>query len=306
MNRTGATVAVVGSLNMDIVVQAGRAPRLGETILGEAVHFIPGGKGANQAVAATRLGARSAMVGAVGRDSFGQMLRKSLIDQGVDDSGVRTSESETTGVASILLAEGDNSIIVVPGANGGLTPADVEGNRGLIEEADVLLLQLEIPMEAVEAAACLGRQAGKKVILNPAPARELPAGLLSDIDVITPNQSELELLTGISLDGEGLKAAMERLLERGAGRVVTTLGEDGTAILEPGADWIRLSGHRVKAVDTTGAGDAFNAGLACALAEGRTLPEAAAFANKAAALAVTRLGAQAGMPTREEVEGFQQ
>ncbi|SDX22757.1 ribokinase [Marininema mesophilum] len=297
------SVVVVGSLNMDVVVCASRRPRIGETIHGEEVYMVPGGKGANQAVASSRLGAKTTMIGAVGSDPFGETLRDALLKEGINIEALHSLPDQTTGVASILLAEGDNSIVVVPGANGLLTPKDVEGAREYIEAADILLLQLEIPIESVMIAAKIGRQAGTRVILNPAPAKELPKELLVNVDLLTPNESELQLLSGCSLDKMGLREAMQKLLEMGVKGVVTTLGADGAAILELGGEFKHLPGKKVvDVVDTTGAGDAFNAGLACALAEGKSLLEAVDFAGKTASLAITKLGAQAGMPVRSEVD----
>lgn len=303
MTDKQARVAVIGSLNMDVVVQALRPPQMGETVLGEAVHFIPGGKGANQAVAAARLGAHTEMIGSVGSDPFGQDLLESLKKSGVETTAVKTVSIAPTGVASILLSGGDNSIIVVPGANGHCLPEDVDAGKERIAGVDVVLLQLEIPLETVLSAARTAKELGKKVVLNPAPARELPGELYRLTDVITPNRSELELLSGHSIGEEDLAEAMQVLLDQGVGCVVTTLGEQGAAILS-GEGFRRVAVHPVDAVDTTGAGDAFNAGLACALSEGMELAEAVDFAGRVAALAVTRLGAQDGMPTRREVEAL--
>lgn len=302
--RKRASVAVVGSLNMDVVVKTKRAPNMGETVMGEAVHFIPGGKGANQAVAAAKLGARTVMIGAVGDDPFGQSLLQSLQKNRVDLRGVKTVSGVATGIASILLTEEDNSIVVVAGANGRCLPEDVETGRELISKADILLLQLEIPLETVLTAARTAKELGKKVVLNPAPARELPDELYRLTDVITPNRSELEFLTGRPVEEGQLEASMRELLDRGVGCVVTTLGAQGAACLSPDEGFLRVEGYTVKVVDTTGAGDAFNAALACGLSEGMDLPAAVDFASCTAALAVTRLGAQDGMPERKEVEEF--
>jgi ribokinase len=304
LTRKRARVAIVGSLNMDVVVKAKRAPKMGETVMGEAVHFIPGGKGANQAVAAAKLGAQAVMIGAVGDDPFARSLRESLQKSGVDLRGVKTVPGMATGIASILLTDEDNSIVVVAGANSRCLPEDVAAGRELLSGADILLLQLEIPLETVLAAARTAKELGKKVILNPAPARELPDELYRLTDVITPNRSELEFLTGRPVEEGGLEASMRKLLERGAGCVVTTLGAEGAAFLSPEGGFRRVKGYAVDVVDTTGAGDAFNAALACGLSEGMELPDAVDFAGRTAALAVTRLGAQDGMPQRKEVEDF--
>jgi ribokinase len=294
-------VVVIGSLNMDIVVEADRPPQLGETVMGKHVHFIPGGKGANQAVASARLGARTYMIGAVGSDAFGTELLQALQRDGVDTGAVKMVADAPTGVASILLAQGDNQIVVVAGANGHCSPEDIDRHVDVIREADVVLLQLEIPLETVQHAASVAKQLGKTVVLNPAPARELPDSLLRQVDVIIPNQSELYLLAGTE---SNLETAMRRLLDRGVQTVITTLGSEGAAYLQGKETLGRVPSHKVSVVDTTGAGDAFNAGFAYALASGRTIGEAVAFAGKVAALAVTRLGAQDGMPTLRQVEEF--
>ncbi len=303
MNKT-PRVVVIGSLNMDIVVEADRAPQMGETVMGKNVHFIPGGKGANQAVASARLGARTQMIGAVGSDAFGTALMQALEKDGVDTSTVKTVADAPTGIASIVLAQGDNQIIVVAGANGHCSPEDIDQYTVAIQEADVVLLQLEIPLETVKRAASVARKLGKKVVLNPAPARELPDELLQQVDVIIPNQSELYLLAGAEANTD-LEAAMRRLLDRGVQMVITTLGSEGAAYLERGQKKLgKVPSHQVPVVDTTGAGDAFNAGFAYALASGQPLEEAVAFAGKVAALAVTKLGAQDGMPTLQQVQEF--
>jgi len=222
----------------------------------------------------------------------------------VNTRGVKTVPGVATGIASILLTDEDNSIVVVAGANGRCLPEDVEAGREMLSGADILLLQLEIPLETVLAAARTAKELGMKVILNPAPARELPEELYRLTDVITPNRSELEFLTGRPVDEGGLEASMKVLLERGAGCVVTTLGAEGAALLSPEEGFRRVKGYAVEVVDTTGAGDAFNAALACGLSEGMGLSAAVDFAGRTAALAVTRLGAQDGMPLRKEVEEF--
>lgn len=295
---------VIGSLNMDIVVETERYPRVGETLLGEKVSFIPGGKGANQAVAGARLGAETAMIGAVGDDAFGDQLLGSLRKDGVDVSGVKHVSGTATGVASIYVAEGDNSIVVVPGANYRVEPIDIDRNLNKLKQADIVLLQLEIPVETVLCAARKAKELGKTVVLNPAPAQPLPEELFRYVDYMTPNRTELGRYTGMDAEGEALEKAMLRMKEMGAAHVVTTLGAEGSAYLtEDGA--MRLKpGYKVPVVDTTGAGDCYNAGLACSLAAGRGLEEAIDFASLVSALAVTKFGAQTGMPTEEEALRF--
>jgi ribokinase len=297
-------ILVVGSLNMDLVVEAERAPQMGETILGKRIHYLPGGKGANQAVAAARLGARTTMIGAVGTDGFGDSLLQALAAEGIETAGVKRVEEAATGIASILLADGDNSIVVVPGANGLCTAEDLDRCEERFAEADVVLLQLEIPVETVLHAARLAKKHGKTVVLNPAPARVLPAELLACVDVLTPNRSELALLAGVDVGADGLEAAMRRVVEMGVRQVVTTLGAEGSAFLDEYGIVERRASYRVPVVDTTGAGDSFNAGLAVALAEKQSLGVAMTFASKVSALAVMKLGAQTGMPGREAVEEF--
>lgn len=296
-------IVVIGSLNMDVVVEADRPPALGETVAGKQVHFIPGGKGANQAVAAARLGANTRMVGAVGTDAFGQSLLAALRQEGIDADTVKVVEGTHTGIASIVLSQGDNQIIVVPGANDHCLPADLSACERQIAEADVVLLQLEIPLPTVLFAAKMAKRLGKTVVLNPAPARELPDELLQHVDVLIPNESELYLLAD-SAAGQELEAAMRSLLQKGVRTVVTTLGAKGAAYLTDKEPLGFVSSHKVDVVDTTGAGDSFNAGFSYALASGSSVAEAAAFATAVAALAVTKLGAQAGMPTLAEVNQF--
>lgn len=289
---------------MDVVTEVERLPEQGETLLGEKVSFLPGGKGANQAVAAARLGAETTMIGAIGKDVFGQELHRALQENGVQMSAVQPLNDEKTGLANILLSERDNRIIVVPGANHRLTPQLIREEQSRIEQADVLLLQLEIPLPTVEEAVRIAAQK-TIVILNPAPAQHLPASVLQRVDYITPNETELAHLTGLAVENDRqLKEAMLHLQAKGPKHVITTLGKQGVAYLDDQRQLQKVPSYSVEVVDTTGAGDAFNGGLATALAEGKRLPEAIAFANGVSALAVTKLGAQTGMPTKEEVAVF--
>jgi len=298
-------IAVVGSLNMDLVIRTPRFPGPGETIIGSAFHTIPGGKGANQAVAAAKLGARVSMVGRVGDDAFGAQQLANLSQLGIDVSHVRRDPKAATGVALIVLEEqGQNSIILAPGANMRLTLADLEAAEDVLASAAILVLQLEIPQEVVEQASKVARAHGVIVLLNPAPARRLPPTLLSQVDVLIPNESETALLTGTEVDDiESARRAAVRLRAAGVGTVILTLGGRGALLLE-GQKAIHVPGYRVDVVDTTAAGDAFVGGFAVALAEGQDLAEAVRFANAAGALAVTKLGAQPSLPTRSEVEAF--
>ncbi|NNU83786.1 ribokinase [Geobacillus sp. BMUD] len=284
-------ITVIGSINMDLVTVAARFPNQGETILGERFLTTPGGKGANQAVAAARLGADVRMIGAVGEDAFGRELLRSLQSEGISVDGVKPVTHQHTGIASITISEQDNRIIVVPGANHALTPEDLDKYESIIAQSDACLLQLEIPIPVVERAVSLAHRRGVRVIVNPAPAQPLPPSVLEQADFLTPNEHERTwLFAGMD----------ERTL---VNKLIVTEGAKGVRIWQDGQEQL-IPGFRVSVVDTTGAGDTFNGALAVALAEGKPLAEACRFANAAAALSVTKLGAQAGMPTREDVESF--
>jgi ribokinase len=294
-------IVVVGSLNADLVTRVDRFPAPGETVTAKSFAIHPGGKGANQAYAAARLGGRVAMVGCIGGDAYGERLLQSLRSAGVDVSPVHRDAEAPTGLALITLdASGENQIVVVPGANARLTPALVQAHEARIAAAAVVLLQLEVPLDVVLAAARIARDGGAAVILDPAPAQPLPASLLKCVDFLTPNQSELQTLTG-GAAGQQAEHAARSLADGSPLRVIVKMGEVGALLVDANgqAFWPAL---RVEAVDATAAGDAFNAALAVALAEGRPLPEAARLAVVAGALCVTRAGAQPSMPTRQEVE----
>lgn len=292
-------VAVVGSLNVDFVVPAPRLPRPGETVLGGDHLRNPGGKGANQAVAAARMGRQVSMIGCVGDDDLGQELLSALHADGIDTSGIAGTSDAPTGIALIAVdRDGENAIVVSPGANGRLTPGQVERSRPTLEAAAVTLLQLEVPLDVVTAAAGF---AGGTVVLNPAPARELPHELLATVDVIVPNRLELTALVGADVPGEAEAViACARRLE-GPKAAVVTLGADGAIIVE-GDRHLLVPPAAVEAVDTTAAGDAFCGAIADALARGRSLEAAAHWAVRVAGVTVSRWGAQASLPTREEVE----
>ena len=298
-----ARIAVVGSLNMDLVVRSPRIPLPGETIIGSAYQQVPGGKGANQAVAAARLGARVSMVGRVGRDAFGDRLLEGLAAAGVDRTFVVQDREAATGVALIVVDDaGQNSIVVASGANMRLSPGNLDIAEGAIASADVLLLQLESPLDTVIRAAEVARRHGVTVILNPAPASPLPDRLLTMVDVLAPNESETAQLTGMSVKSlDQAESAAMALLQLGVGAVVLTLGERGAMLTQDGSTRV-VPSFQVQPVDTTAAGDAFVAGLAVALAEGRTLADAVRWGNAAGALATTRHGAQPSLPTREALE----
>jgi ribokinase len=298
-------ICVVGSSNIDLTFRTHRLPAPGETLPGHSVALGYGGKGANQAVMAARLGAHVTLVARVGRDVFGDGMFRTLIEQGIDTAHVTQDALLPSGTAAILVDDlAQNSIIVVPGANGVLSPADVERASGAITGASVLLCQLEVPIAATLAAFRIARAAKVRTILNPAPAQELSAELLQLADLCVPNETELTTLTGQPTSRESEVAEAAQLLKRrGPRAVLTTLGGRGALLVEEvGQEWIApLS---VRAVDPTGAGDAFIGALAVFLAEGRTLREAARRANAAAALSVTKPGAQASFPTRADVEQF--
>ncbi|MEC1772523.1 ribokinase [Schinkia azotoformans] len=287
-------IIVIGSINMDLVTSALVFPKAGETLIGTSFLTIPGGKGANQAVAAARLGADVSLIGCVGDDLFGKELVDHLKEQQVSLPNVEPVTHTKTGIASITLAEGDNSIIVVPGANYHVTPGLVAKYEELISSCDTMLLQLEIPMESVEMAVEIGRKHGLTIILNPAPIAKLSKEILKNIDYITPNEHEVfELLE--DLTEEQINKLKEKL--------IVTKGAKGITYYRNGNEH-HIDSYPVEVVDTTGAGDSFNGALAVALTAGNSMEEACRFANAVGALAVTKLGAQSGMPTKEEVEVF--
>lgn len=302
-------VTVVGSLNTDLVIRAPRLPSPGETVSGGEFATFPGGKGANQAVAAARLGAAVAMVGSVGGDDFGRRLADGLRSDGIDVTHVRVDTEEASGTALITVdPEGQNTIVVAPGANWRLTPEDVAAAETLIARSSIVLLQLEVPMDAVLAAARLAHGHGVRVVLDPAPAPRppLPRELFRLIDVVNPNEGEALALSGVTVtDEQAAGVAAVHLLEDGARAVVIKLGARG-AFLHDGTRGRMVPGIRVDAVDTTAAGDAFAGALAVGLAEGKDLFAAVRFANTAGALSVTRRGAQPSMPSRAEVDAFAQ
>ncbi|WLG25027.1 ribokinase [Pseudomonas sp. FP1154] len=300
-----AKVVVVGSLNMDLVTRAPRLPRGGETLIGESFCTIPGGKGANQAVAAARLGAKVSMVGCVGSDAYGQELRGALLAEGIDCQPVSVVAG-SSGVALIVVDDNSqNAIVIVAGANGVLTPDVLDQFDEVLRSADVIICQLEVPDATVGHALKRGRELGKTVILNPAPAsRPLPADWYACIDYLIPNESEAAVLSGLAVDSlETAEAAATQLLAAGAGKVIVTLGAQGLMFAN-GASFQHFPAPLVKAVDTTAAGDTFVGGFAAALADGKSEVEAIRFGQVAAALSVTRAGAQPSIPTLLEVQAF--
>lgn len=299
------TICVVGSLNMDLVVRSPHLPVPGETISGGPFATYAGGKGANQAVAAARMGGRVAMVGRVGDDSFGSELRGGLEREGIDVGHVEAVAGTSSGIALITVQQdGQNTIVIAPGANGTLTPRDIEAAEGTITGARVLVLQLETPLPVVQRAAAMARVAGVTVVLNPAPAQPLPPELLSLVDYLVPNQSEAALLSGLVADTEenALRAA-QLLRDKGIGTVVLTLGDQG-ALLVGASGGELIVPHEVTPVDATAAGDAFVGAFAVALAEGHDAATALRWGNAAGAIAVTAVGAQPSLPTRAAVEAL--
>ncbi len=278
---------------MDLVVTSNKRPNAGETVLGESFKTVPGGKGANQAVASARLGADVYMVGRVGDDAYGQDILSNLQGQGVRTSYMKPVTEMESGTAHIILAEGDNSIVVVKGANNEVTPHYVTDALSSIEDIGMVLIQQEIPEETVEAVCTICSEKGIPVILNPAPARQVSQQILDQAAYITPNEHEAALM----FDGLTIAEALRQY----PNKLLITEGKNGVRYFD-GIKEVLVPGYPVKAVDTTGAGDTFNGALAVALTEGKSLYDALAFANLAASISVTKFGAQGGMPTREELE----
>lgn len=298
-------IFVLGSANMDLVIAVGRLPRAGETLSGGDLALFPGGKGANQACAAARLGGRVFMIGQVGADPFGPKLLASLREAGVDVSRVGVSERPTGCACIYVLPDGENSIVISPGANATLDPGTALSRLEDLTEGDILLAQLEIPIETVEAAFKHALNRGAIAILDPAPARPLPAGLLATVGVLTPNQTEAACVLNDPhnevRDFNQAAAAAARLIQLGPRAVVMKLGSLGS-LWSDGTSREPAEAFRVTAVDTTAAGDVFNGAFAVALAEGAPVASALRFANAAAAISVTRAGAQTSVPERGEVE----
>lgn len=290
---------------MDLVTRASRLPRAGETLIGQTFSTVPGGKGANQAVASARLGAEVAMIGCVGTDAYGTQLRDALLVEGIDCQAVSRVDG-SSGVALIVVDDNSqNAIVIVAGSNGELTPASLQAFDAVLQAADVVVCQLEVPMETVGFTLKRARELAKTVILNPAPASApLPAEWYASIDYLIPNESEAAALSGITVDSfDSAKLAATHLIKAGAGKVIITLGAQG-ALFTDGQVFEHLLAPKVKAVDTTAAGDTFVGGFAAALAVGKSEAEAIRFGQVAAALSVTRAGAQPSIPTLHEVQGF--
>ncbi|WHY56757.1 ribokinase [Peribacillus simplex] len=290
-------IAVVGSSSMDLVVTSAKRPMAGETVLGESFITVPGGKGANQAVAAARLGAEVSMVGCVGDDVYGEIILENLKKNHVNTEYVEPVTGSASGTAHITLSEGDNSIIVVKGANDFITPEYVQKAKKVIEESDIVMVQQEIPEETVEYLAEMCNTLQKRLLLNPAPARKLSEAVIQQASFLTPNEHEFEIL----FNGRD----RTKVLTEYPNKLFITEGKNGVRYFDGHEEKV-VPSFEVEAVDTTGAGDTFNAAFAVAVAEGKSFDECLSFANRAASISVTKLGAQGGMPQRSEVErGFE-
>ncbi|MCL2899000.1 ribokinase [Brenneria tiliae] len=304
--KTGKLV-VLGSINADHILNLEQFPRSGETVIGKRYRIAFGGKGANQAVAAGRSGADISFIACVGDDDIGARIRRQLSDDGIDVSAVEAVAGETTGVALIFVnGEAENMIAINAGANAAVTPDYLGRHQQQIIDASALLMQLESPLETVLTAARLAHKHHTRVILNPAPACELPDELLALVDMITPNETEAQRLTGVAVETEADAARAAQVLhDKGIASVLITLGSRGVWLSENGRGQ-RIPGYRVQAVDTIAAGDTFNGALVTALLENRPMSSAVKFAHAAAAIAVTRPGAQPSVPWREEIDAFLQ
>lgn len=298
-------VTVVGSLNIDFVINAPVIPRPGETVLGNKFQQIPGGKGGNQAAAVARLGSKVTMIGAVGKDELGEKLIRSLKKDGVKTDYIFIKEGIPTGIASIVVEKsGNNAITVVSGANNALAIEDVERYHFVIEQSDVLLVQLETPLLTIKKALMIARRAGCLTILNPAPAVKLDSEILNNTDILTPNEIELEILSGCPANSmEEIEMAGNSLLKQGVRQLIVTLGSQGCVSISKDG-MIHYPTRKVAVVDTTAAGDCFNGALAVAFSEGKNMEEAILFAISASTLSVTKSGAQTSLPNRKAVDAF--
>lgn len=301
MNKSN--ILVIGSLNMDWIIEVPHTPIAGETIMGHFTKEVPGGKGGNQAYAIGSLGGQVVMLGAIGSDAIGQTLIKSLQHAHVNTSHIATQLNMQSGMALIYInSERDNTIVVLPNANETLTQEQIHQNINLIEEAQIIVLQMEIPHEAVYEAIRIAHELGKTIILNPAPApRSIPDDILRKVDYLTPNETELALLSHHPVSTlQEIEQAAQSLVEKGVKHVITTLGAKGALLVTP-ENTTHFPGYPTNVVDTTAAGDSFNAAIAVYLSEGKSIEEAIEFANRVASITVTRTGAQSSIPFRNEV-----
>jgi ribokinase len=298
-------IVVIGCLHTDFTVKVKTIPRIGESVLGKSFKRSPGGKGANQAVAAARLGADVVLIGRVGADVFGKELIKNLRENGIDTKYIIEDSETYTGLALIMVDEdGDNILAVASGADMRIRKEDIDRAEEIIKLSDILLIQLETPLQIVEYAINIAFNKGVKVLLNPAPAQKLSKDLLKKVYVLIPNEKEAELLSNVKIkDLNSSKISAKKLLENGTKNIVITLGKNGS-IIATKEETVHINGLNVNAIDTTGAGDAFCGALAVALSSGKELKEAVIYANYAGALATTKIGAQEALPTKEELENF--
>lgn len=297
-------ILIIGSLNMDMVVKVDQIPKLGETVLGNHIDYNPGGKGANQAYATAKLGGNVSMIGAVGCDSFGELLKKNLIDVGVNTMHIDKKDNVSTGMATIYVDKnGNNCIVVIPGANNNCDKQNLQLLTSVIEESDIVMFQMEIPIDAIFFGIKYAKKHGKIIILNPAPAPEsLPIEILKLVDYITPNETELEKISHYSINNEhDVLTAAQKLISLGVKNVIVTLGSKGAMHVNSYGNFL-YKAERVNAVDTTAAGDSFNGALVVCIAEGKPIDKAIPFANKVASISVMHSGAQSSIPTRLEVE----
>lgn len=294
-------VTIVGSLNIDLVVETSNIPLPGETVLGERFIALPGGKGNNQAVACARLGAEVSLIGCVGDDIYGELILNNLNREKIKTNNINTLTGISTGVASITVAEGENHITVVQGANKHLTPRMIEEKEKVIKESDIILLQLEIPLETVIKTIKIAEANKVPVVLNPAPAMRLPKEILEKVKVLTPNEHEVFKIFGLdNANGIEVYSLMKSFPEK----LIMTKGKEGAYYVNQKKETMHVQSHVVKAVDTTGAGDSFNAGLVVKLGQGESIQEAVKYGVAVGALSVTKFGAQAAMPTAEQVRLF--
>jgi ribokinase len=294
-------IVVIGSSNTDMVIKVPHLPGAGETVLGGEFHVVNGGKGANQAIAAARAGGNVIFLASVGNDSFGKRSLEVLRQEGIDVSRIKIRKEEPSGVAMINVSDsGENSISVAPGANSSLLPEDIEEAGALIKDADIVLMQLEIPIETVYTSIRIAHENHVPVILNPAPARKLDSELLKLVTVITPNRNEAAILTSDGNNDPGNEGLMEDLKGMGLNTIIVTMGEDGVLFSENG-QVKHQAVNKVEAVDTTAAGDTFNGYLAVSLAQGKPMEDAIRIANRAASISVTRMGASTSIPYLKEI-----
>lgn len=300
-------IVVIGSLNMDLVANAKNMPKMGETVIGHGFKQVSGGKGANQAVAIARLGGNVHMVGKVGDDGFGEILIENLEKDGVLISSVGIEKKSTTGVALITVDEkGNNTIVVVPGANFNVKGEDIDQAMDIIKESQIMVLQLEVPLDTVKYSLIKGKEYGKFTILNPAPAQKLDEEIIKNVDLLIPNETELEVISGMEINGEeDIVKACKSLMEKGVKQLIVTLGEKGSIYVDHQGT-IKFPAHGVLAVDTTAAGDSFIGAVSVALSKGESMEDAIAFASKVGALTVTKEGAQSSIPYLIDVLNFKE